>query len=64
MTIQAILSLDGDVLAAEDFPSEAAAVKWAESFSNEDHYLVHLFKGAEDEPYAEYIVGSRFGIRM
>ena len=64
MTIQAILSLDGEVIAAEDFSSETAAVKWAESFSKTDHYLVNLFKDAEDDPYAEYIVGSRFGIHM
>lgn len=62
MTVQAILSVDGKVFAAEDFSTEASARKWAEEHKQMDHYLVTLFMDADDDPYAEYIVSSRFGM--
>ena len=64
MMVQVILSQDGKVFASEDFKSEAAAVQWAESHRSMNHYHVTLYKNADDDPYAEYIVSSRNGMNL
>lgn len=64
MTYQVILSVEGKVFAAEDFATEKAAIQWAESHINMKHYHVSLFKDADDDPYAEYIVTSRHGMDL
>ncbi len=64
MMYQVILSQDGQVFAAEDFNSEAAAVKWAESHKGRNHYHVALFRNADDDPYVEYIVSSKYGMNL
>ena len=61
---QVILAIDGKVFDSQDFISEKAAKRWAESFTNHQHYHVSIYRNSEDDPMAQYIVTNREGLQL